>query len=128
MRIQDIVHTAVESIGLEESAETAWQRMDANRMHHLVVLDRRQIVEVVSDRDLGGGEAGVSARQGKAVSDVMTLKPVTVGPTTTIRDHHRSTRVGRTRGGTVGRDGQALDAQASGAAPPKEPSLKRSSP
>jgi acetoin utilization protein AcuB len=86
MRIQDTMNSTVETIRPEESAETAWRRMTAHRMRHLVVVDGRQIVGVVSDRDLGGGEAGVSARQGKAVSDVMTPKPVTVGPTTTIRE------------------------------------------
>jgi acetoin utilization protein AcuB len=41
---------------------------------------------VVSSHDLGGSEAGESARRGKSVAEVMTSRPVTVAPDTTVRE------------------------------------------
>jgi acetoin utilization protein AcuB len=56
--------------------------MKAGGVHHLVVQKDRQIVGVVSERDLGGGK--LAARAG-VVADVMTENVVTADPEMTIR-------------------------------------------
>jgi acetoin utilization protein AcuB len=84
MRLTDIMETAVDTIGLEAPAESAWERMRLQRIHHLVVMDGRSVAGVVSDRDLGGAR-GVRLRQGRHVSELMTPNVVSAAPTTTVR-------------------------------------------
>jgi CBS domain-containing protein len=86
MRIAEIMKSPVKTVGLDEPAEDAWHKMKADRLRHLVVTEGRAIVGVLSDRDLGGTEAGGSARLGKSVREVMTPDPVTVTGATTLRE------------------------------------------
>jgi acetoin utilization protein AcuB len=74
----------VKSVRASDSAETAWNRLSNNGIHHLVVMDGKNVVGVVSERDLGGAR-GAKLRQGAAVSDLMARQPVTAKPTHTIR-------------------------------------------
>lgn len=85
MRLGDIMETSVETIGLEDRAELAWERMRLARIHHLVVMNDRAVVGVVSDRDLGGVRGG-RLREGRQVADLMTRTVVTAAPTTTVRE------------------------------------------
>ena len=85
MRLQDIMRTDVRTIGRDESAEVAWARMREYRIRHLVVTEGRNIVGVISERDLGGVR-GASVRRNQTVADLMTENPFTVEPSTTIRE------------------------------------------
>jgi acetoin utilization protein AcuB len=82
IRLRDVMKTNVESISPRESAATAWNRMRARRIRHLVVLDAGKVVGVVSDRDLAGSG---SLRQVESVGDVMTTQVVSGHPEMTLR-------------------------------------------
>jgi acetoin utilization protein AcuB len=82
MRMKDVMTSKVTTVSLRATADYAWQVMRAGGVHHLVVTDGKQIVGVISDRDLGGGPA---VRRAKLVSEVMAA-PVIVAPETTVRD------------------------------------------
>jgi acetoin utilization protein AcuB len=74
----------VMTVSPETPAETAWERMRLNRIHHLVVTRGSEIVGLISDRD-AGGRRGAAVRQGRTVAELMTERPVTVSPDTPIR-------------------------------------------
>jgi acetoin utilization protein AcuB len=84
MRLMEIMTTDVETASPGEDAERAFQRMRTHRIHHLVVMDGRQVVGVVSDRDLGGPR-GKGVRDGRTVSELMSEQAVTASPTTSVR-------------------------------------------
>ncbi len=56
--------------------------MKLNGIHHLVVLEGKEVVGIVSDRDLGIRAASTDAR---SIADVMTTNVVTASPDTTVR-------------------------------------------
>lgn len=85
MRLKEIMSSPVETATLDESADEAYDRMRLRRIHHLVVVDGKAIVGVLSERDLGGRK-GASLRKGRAVADVMTEGVHTAAPTTTVRE------------------------------------------
>jgi acetoin utilization protein AcuB len=74
--------TRVEEISEAESAEVAFERMRQRRIRHLVVTRGKEVVGIVSDRDLAG--AG-SFRRIELVADVMTSPAVTANPHMTLR-------------------------------------------
>lgn len=84
MRVQDVMTEGVKTISPTVPAEDAWDLMRLNRIHHLVVTNRRRVVGVLSDRD-AGGRGGASVRTNRAVADLMTAPAVTVEPTMTVR-------------------------------------------
>lgn len=84
MRLREIMVTPVVTIAPEEEAETAWARMEAERIRHLVVTEGKRVVGVISDRDLGGRE-GAPLRRGKTVADLMTAQAATATPDMTLR-------------------------------------------
>lgn len=86
MRLQDIMSTNVKTIGPNATVGEARNLMRVDRIHHLLVLDRRQIVGVVSDRDLGG-RGGASRRDGdvNSIADVMSEHVVTAPADASIR-------------------------------------------
>ena len=84
IRVQDVMTDAVEVVAADSSAERAFDRMRARRIHHLVVTDEGRVVGVFSDRD-AGGPRGAALRQGRTVAELMTPAPVTVVPGTPIR-------------------------------------------
>ena len=86
MRVNDIMTTPVYTIGAEEMATVAWERMRFRRTRHLVVRDAvGHVVGVVSASDLGG-KNGEVLRARRRVRDLMTEKLVTVTPETTVRE------------------------------------------
>jgi CBS domain-containing protein len=86
MRIQDIMSTKIKTIAPTATVGQARAFMRTGGIHHLVVQSGRDIVGVVSDRDLGGR---VAARNGtgdaRPVEEVMTSNVATVDPETSIR-------------------------------------------
>jgi CBS domain-containing protein len=84
MRVRDVMSTDVKSVAAGLSAEDAWRRMRAERIHHLVVLDGTVIAGVISDRDAGGPK-GAAVRTGHEVGELMTRHVVTVTPDTTVK-------------------------------------------
>lgn len=96
MRLQEIMTSPVETVELTESAEDASRRMRTLRIHHLVVMDGRSVVGVLSDRDIGGAR-GASLRAGKTAGDLMASPVVTADGQTTVRD-----AANKLRGRTIG--------------------------
>jgi acetoin utilization protein AcuB len=85
MRLGEIMQTGVKTAGPEEAAETAFQRMRLQKVRHLVVVDKSGgILGVLSDRDLGAGR-GEALRRNRRVADLMTRRPITVAPDTSVR-------------------------------------------
>jgi acetoin utilization protein AcuB len=78
MRIQDVMTRRVETAMPEESVDVARRRMRAARIRHLVVMQGRKVVGIVSDRDLG-------LELGERVEDVMTRPAVSATSDMTIR-------------------------------------------
>jgi len=76
--------TPVITIAPEESAETAWARMESERVRHLIVTEGARLAGVISDRDLGG-RGGTPLRRGKTVADLMTAQAATATPDMTLR-------------------------------------------
>lgn len=84
MRLMEIMTTDVETVPPDLDAEQAWQRMRALRIHHLVVADRRRVVGVLSEADLGGPK-GAAVRRGRTAAELMSEQTVTATPTTTVQ-------------------------------------------
>jgi acetoin utilization protein AcuB len=85
MRLEEIMSRHVMSVSRAEEADAAWSRMREHRMHHLVVIDGRQVVGILSDRDLGAGK-GAAPRRGKIVEELMSRDVVVATPEMTVRD------------------------------------------
>lgn len=85
MRVSEIMSTRVRTVGPADSAEAAWERMWLHRIHHLVVVRDRDILGVITDRDLGGSR-GRELREGRSVRDLMTPAVTTATPDTTVRE------------------------------------------
>ena len=85
MRLHEIMSAPVQTARPDEAADDAWRRMRAAKVHHLVVLDGKQVAGVISDRDLGG-RGGASLRRGRTVEEVMTAGVVTAKPDATVRE------------------------------------------
>ena len=78
--------TDIKTIAPTASVAEARSLMRTNGIHHLLVRDRREVLGIVSDRDLGGrvgARSGIA--DGQMVADVMTENVVAAEPDTTIR-------------------------------------------
>jgi CBS domain-containing protein len=84
MRIDEIMTRNVLTIGPKEPANSAWSRMERERVRHLVVLDGGRLVGILSERDLGG-RSGEAVRRDRLVSELMTRNIASVEPGTTLR-------------------------------------------
>jgi acetoin utilization protein AcuB len=84
MRVQDVMTKGVSTVSAAATAEQAWDVMRMKRIHHLVVTEGREIIGVISDRDMGG-RYGAAVRQTRLVSELMTAHVVTVEPETPVR-------------------------------------------
>lgn len=93
MRLQDIMTAPVETIGLQEKAYVANERMWRKQIHHLVVMEGERLAGVISDTDLGGEQAR-SIPDHLEVRDVMTPVVVTAEPAMTVG---RAVRIFRER-------------------------------
>lgn len=96
MRLAEIMNTDVIAAGPDDTADRAWSMMRTKSVRHLVVMDRRRVVGVLSERDLGGRN-GAAVRRGRTVSDLMSHQVVEASPTTTLRQAANLMR-GRTIG------------------------------
>ncbi len=96
MRVSEIMNTRVIMTSPSEDADRAWSVMRTRRLRHLVVMEGKRVVGVLSDRDLGG-RGGVTVRKGRTVAELMTRQVVAAEPTTTIRQAANLMR-GRTIG------------------------------
>jgi CBS domain-containing protein len=81
MRLKDIMTTTVETVRPGETLERAQARMRLRRLHHLVVIDHRQIVGMLTDAALQVRQAEGVAR----VEDAMSRHVVTGTPEMTVR-------------------------------------------
>jgi CBS domain-containing protein len=85
MRVRDIMSTKVQTIDMNEKAESAWNLMKWRRIHHVVVTDGPgQVVGVVSARDLGGRDRE-EARKLRPVAAMMTAYAVKAVPDMPVR-------------------------------------------
>ena len=78
MRMSEIMSTPVASIDAAASGDTAWNEMRLYNTHHLVVLQGRQVIGIVSSRDLEG-------KRDRLVAELMSRDVVTADPKTTVR-------------------------------------------
>lgn len=79
MRIQDLMSKNVVSIAPEADVAAARTRLEVDEVDHLVVMDGKRVVGVVSDRDIA------RAKDDLPVARVMSHPVVTIGPEATVR-------------------------------------------
>jgi len=85
MKVRDIMSTKVQTIDMNEKAESAWNLMKWRRIHHVVVTDGPgQVVGVISARDLGGTDRE-EARKVRPVAAMMTAYAVKAVPEMPVR-------------------------------------------
>ena len=77
MKVFEIMQAPVETTFASQDAELAWEKMQEQRLRHLVVLTDGEVVGVLSERDLGGSN-GRAIRLGRAVGELMSGDPVVV--------------------------------------------------
>jgi CBS domain-containing protein len=108
MRVQDVMTRGVKTVSAATAAEDAWELMQMKRIHHLVVSEGRELIGVISDRDLGGRH-GAAVREKRLVSELMTEGVVTIEPDAPVRKAANLLR-GRSIGSVVVMDRTALSA------------------
>ena len=79
MRIQDVMTDEIVTISAEANVAEAREKLRLNRIRHLVVIENRQVVGVLSDRDLA------SRSDDLRIGDVMTRNVATISPRATLR-------------------------------------------
>lgn len=79
MRVKDVMRTNVRTITPDEPASAAKELFRRFDIHHLVVLEKKNILGVVTDRDLMDREDEV------AVQRLMAHPAVTISPDETVR-------------------------------------------
>jgi CBS domain-containing protein len=85
MKVRDIMSTKVQTIDMNEKAESAWNLMKWKRIHHVVVTDGPgQVVGVISARDLGGRDRE-EALKVRPVAAMMTAYAVKAIPEMPVR-------------------------------------------
>ena len=84
MRARDVMTKGVVTIQAGASAEEAWQLMQAEGIHHLLVGSTARPQGVLSAYNLGG-RAGSAIRRTASVSDLMEEHVPMVGETDTVR-------------------------------------------
>jgi CBS domain-containing protein len=91
MRIQDVMTSDIVSIAPDAALSEAREKLRLSDIHHLVVIDRKRVVGVLSDRDLA------DRSQDLHVADVMTRGVATISPRATLRQ-----AAGKMEGRTIG--------------------------
>lgn len=89
--VRDLMSVGVVTVSPGTSLGDARAKLHAHRIHHLIVVDGKQVVGVISYRDLVGKGDEL------AVREVMSRDVVTVVPTDTVRSA-ASRLLGRTHG------------------------------
>jgi len=83
MTISDVMTTPVTTVPPMLAATKAWQLMNRQGIHHLVVIDGGRIVGIVSERD-GVAVIGALLLADSSVSDVMSTNVTSIAPTASI--------------------------------------------
>ena len=52
LSVRDVMSTELVTVGLAEPARRAWETMRDRRIRHLPVVEKGQLVGILSDRDL----------------------------------------------------------------------------
>lgn len=84
MQISEVMSKKVVTVRPSETASAAWSRMQLQGIRHLIVMEKGDLVGVISDRDLGG-KNGERFRKNQAVAELMTEKVASVTPKMTLR-------------------------------------------
>jgi acetoin utilization protein AcuB len=92
MRVADVMTHKVETVLPAESAAEAQARMQQGGFRHLVVVDREQVVGVLSDRDLRSAERRLG--RDLPVAELMSRTVVTVTPNTSVGEAANLMRLG----------------------------------
>lgn len=79
MRIQDVMTSDIVTIAPQATIAEAREKLRANKIHHLIVLEDKKILGVLSDRDVA------NRRNEMIVADVMTRDVATISPRATLR-------------------------------------------
>ncbi len=96
MTIKYIMSTPVVTVELDDTLRTVKEIFDATHFHHLLAVEDGRLYGVISDRDLlkalspNIGTAAETARDlatlNKKVHQIMTRRPIVLGPEAEIRD------------------------------------------
>ena len=99
MKLRDIMSTRIVTIELDDRLEAGKEVFDAMKFHHVLVVEDGKLFGVVSDRDLLRalspfvGSTVETARDAatlnKRAHQIMSRKPVTLGPDAEIADATR---------------------------------------
>jgi acetoin utilization protein AcuB len=103
MRVQDIMTKRVETVSAGDTVTAAAERMRQQRIRHLVVMRKDEVVGILSDRDL----ASTAPDLAEHVEDVMTSPAVASSPDMTLRRAANLLR-GRSVGCLPVKDGDRL--------------------
>jgi len=79
MRVSDVMTGDVVTIAADCIASAALDRMRDHRIHHLVVLGGKDVIGMISDRDL------LARRPDAVVREVMATDMITIPPAATLR-------------------------------------------
>jgi CBS domain-containing protein len=82
MTVSEVMSPEVESVAPDTPIEAARDLMRERRIHHLVVTRGKNVLGLVSARDLGRRQIGTAHL--RTVSDVMTRHLMTVGAEATL--------------------------------------------
>jgi acetoin utilization protein AcuB len=96
MRVQDVMTRNVETIDRQENAQVAFDSMKLKGIRHLVVRSDKELVGVLSQRDLGVPDQ-YDFRENRRVAELMSTHVVTASPTMSIKQAANLMR-GRTIG------------------------------
>ncbi len=97
MRLRDIMSTRLVTVDMDDRLTVVQEIFAATHFHHVLVVDAaKALLGVVSDRDLLralspylGGAAETArdlATLNKRVHQIMTRKPITLGPDASLQD------------------------------------------
>lgn len=99
MRVKELMSSHVVTVGLDDRLEQVKELFESTRFHHLLVVEGETLYGVVSDRDLLRalspfvGSSVESPRDlgtlNKRVHQVMSRKPITLGPEAQVADAMR---------------------------------------
>jgi CBS domain-containing protein len=89
MKVRDIMHAEVKSIGEDDDVTLAQQLMLWNGIHHLPVLRSKRLVGIVNERDIVGaslGAGGLGKPQTKRIADIMETDVQLTQPNADVAD------------------------------------------
>jgi acetoin utilization protein AcuB len=93
--IRDIMTSQVHTLHMDDSLRTATSLFERERFHHVVIVERGRVRGVVSDRDILKATSPFvnnpmlerpqdASTLKKRIHQIMTRKPVTVGPAQSV--------------------------------------------